>query len=384
MAEQSPPFSATPLERPSRSLVPTSSHRRSASVACTRVLWNLISSAKAVRLHHEQAQKLCRVVSEKPTSLRLPVLAADVETTARGLTSSAASSPTTSTTASSTAVAAHHTAQLEDAGSILCVNVTVPQNVPLPLDEEPDIADMDTTSTRKRSRPSESGSDDEGGSRKMHAVAPERATVACLTPTSNDAVAHEDAVTHATDEISQSEFQTVLSKSKKRRQRASTSQGPATHTGPRPATESTAMLAHVAPGTSNAPTATQTAPAGVRATEHTMPASASSSLDSGTILFRPANASASFHRTSRLAIAQALCAARSQGGESKHEKEHRGSRRIYTRMDESPTSNIGARRNTRDCPPPLLTVHKAVAWCKASMATIPTKPSWPPCRPMCR
>ncbi|KAL3251191.1 hypothetical protein MRX96_055223 [Rhipicephalus microplus] len=72
---------------------PTSSHRRSASVACTRVLWNLISSAKAVRLHHEQAQKLCRVVSEKPTSLRLPVLAADVETTARGLTSSAASSP---------------------------------------------------------------------------------------------------------------------------------------------------------------------------------------------------------------------------------------------------------------------------------------------------
>ncbi|KAL3194196.1 hypothetical protein MRX96_016329 [Rhipicephalus microplus] len=264
MAEQSPPFSATPLERPSRSLVPTSSHRRSASVACTRVLWNLISSAKAVRLHHEQAQKLCRVVSEKPTSLRLPVLAADVETTARGLTSSAASSPTTSTTASSTAVAAHHTAQLEDAGSFLCVNVTVPQNVPLPLDEEPDIADMDTTSTRKRSRPSESGSDDEGGSRKMHAVAPERATVACLTPTSNDAVAHEDAVTHATDEISQSEFQTVLSKSKKRRQRASTSQGPAAHTGPRPATESTAMLAHVAPGTSNAPTATQTAPAGVR------------------------------------------------------------------------------------------------------------------------
>ncbi|KAH8035838.1 hypothetical protein HPB51_009834 [Rhipicephalus microplus] len=308
MAEQSPPFSATPLERPSRSLVPTSSHRRSASVACTRVLWNLISSAKAVRLHHEQAQKLCRVVSEKPTSLRLPVLAADVETTARGLTSSAASSPTTSTTASSTAVAAHHTAQLEDAGSILCVNVTVPQNVPLPLDEEPDTADMDTTSTRKRSRPSESGSDDEGGSRKMHAVAPERATVACLTPTSNDAVAHEDAVTHATDEISQSEFQTVLSKSKKRRQRASTSQGPAAHTGPRPATESTAMLAHVAPGTSNAPTATQTAPAGVRATEHTMPASASSSLDSGTILFRPANASASFHRTSRLAIAQALSA----------------------------------------------------------------------------
>ncbi|KAL3197071.1 hypothetical protein MRX96_014916 [Rhipicephalus microplus] len=264
MAEQSPPFSATPLERPSRSLVPTSSHRRSASVACTRVLWNLISSAKAVRLHHEQAQKLCRVVSEKPTSLRLPVLAADVETTARGLTSSAASSPTTSTTASSTAVAAHHTAQLEDAGSILCVNVTDPQNVPLPLDEEPDIADMDTTSTRKRSRPSESGSDDEGGSRKMHAVAPERATVACHTPTSNDAVAHEDAVTHAPDEISQSEFQTVLSKSKKRRQRASTSQGPAAHTGPRPATESTAMLAHVAPGTSNAPTATQTAPAGVR------------------------------------------------------------------------------------------------------------------------
>ncbi|KAL3222175.1 hypothetical protein MRX96_028912 [Rhipicephalus microplus] len=361
MAEQSPPFSATPLERPSRSLVPTSSHRRSASVACTRVLWNLISSAKAVRLHHEQAQKLCRVVSEKPTSLRLPVLAADVETTARGLTSSAASSPTTSTTASSTAVAAHHTAQLEDAGSILCVNVTVPQNVPLPLDEEPDIADMDTTSTRKRSRPSESGSDDEGGSRKMHAVAPERATVACLTPTSNDAVAHEDAVTHATDEISQSEFQTVLSKSKKRRQRASTSQGPAAHTGPRPATESTAMLAHVAPGTSNAPTATQTAPAGVRATEHTMPASASSSLDSGTILFRPANASASFHRTSRLAIAQALSALPGV----KEVQAHR-----YLFFDKIATDNIQAHRgkvaSSQSCRPTQVPIPASQCSCGAS------------------
>ncbi|KAL3193170.1 hypothetical protein MRX96_018001 [Rhipicephalus microplus] len=85
MAEESPPFSATSFEYPSRSLTPTLSHRRSASVACTRVLWNLISSAKAVRLRHKQAQRLCKVISEQPTTLRLPVPAADVETIARGL-----------------------------------------------------------------------------------------------------------------------------------------------------------------------------------------------------------------------------------------------------------------------------------------------------------
>ncbi|KAL3194382.1 hypothetical protein MRX96_046111 [Rhipicephalus microplus] len=69
-----------------------------------------------------------------------------------------------------------------------------------------------------------------------------------------------------------------------------------------------AMPTHVVPGPANVPTATQNDPAGVRAAEDTMLTSPSSSLDSGTVLFRPANAGASFHCTSRLAIAQALSA----------------------------------------------------------------------------
>ncbi|KAL1436872.1 hypothetical protein MTO96_049269 [Rhipicephalus appendiculatus] len=77
MAEDSPPSSATPVECPRRSLVRTSSHRRSASVACTRMLWTLIANANVARLRHEQAQRLCKVVGEKPTALHLSVLAAD-------------------------------------------------------------------------------------------------------------------------------------------------------------------------------------------------------------------------------------------------------------------------------------------------------------------
>ncbi|KAL1481389.1 hypothetical protein MTO96_034500 [Rhipicephalus appendiculatus] len=80
MAEDSPPSSATPVERPRRSLVRTSSRRRSASVACTRMLWTNIANANAARLRHEQAQQLCKVVGERPTALHLSVLAADAET----------------------------------------------------------------------------------------------------------------------------------------------------------------------------------------------------------------------------------------------------------------------------------------------------------------
>ncbi|KAL3207158.1 hypothetical protein MRX96_010474 [Rhipicephalus microplus] len=110
------------------------------------------------------------------------------------------------------------------------------------------FADTNTTSTRKCSRPNESCSDDERASRKMHAVATELATAMSLTTPSNDAAAHEGSVTHETDGTNESEFQTILFKSKKRRRRASTSQGPAAHTGPRPSAAPTAMPAHVAPG----------------------------------------------------------------------------------------------------------------------------------------
>ncbi|KAL3256450.1 hypothetical protein MRX96_017175 [Rhipicephalus microplus] len=135
---------------------------------------------------------------------------------------------------------------------------------------------MNTTSTQKCSRPSESGSDAEGASWKMDNVASESVKVTSFTTLSNDAVAHEDSVTHETDRSNESELQTVPSKSKKRRQRASTSQGPAANTGPRPATAPMAMPVHVASGPANAPTTSHTAPTAVFATEHTMLASASS------------------------------------------------------------------------------------------------------------
>ncbi|XP_049271408.1 uncharacterized protein LOC125758366 [Rhipicephalus sanguineus] len=182
------------------------------------------------------------------------------------------------------------------------------RNVPLPVDTEPELVDMDTTYTRKRSRASESGSDDEGASRKMQAVATERVTVMSPTAPPSDTVAEEHPDTH------DAEFQTVFSKSQKRRQRASTAPRPVGNIGPPPGTAPAATPAaqpstpRVVPEPAKPPTATQAASSGVLAAADTMLRSALSPLDSGTVLFRPANAGASFHRTSRLAIAQALSA----------------------------------------------------------------------------
>ncbi|KAL1443219.1 hypothetical protein MTO96_046070 [Rhipicephalus appendiculatus] len=336
------------------------------------MLWNLIASANAARLRHEQAQQLCKVLGEKPTALHLPVPAADAEAIARGLTSSAASCATICTAASSVALAALRTAQPGVPGTVGrpltsstlmvdCIessavsslphtHVSDPRNVPLPVDTEPDLDDMDTTSTRKRSRPRESGSDDEGASRKMQAVATERSTVTSPTAPSSDTAAEEPIVTHDADGTHETEFQTVLSKSQKRCQRALASPGPAANIGPLPGTTPAATPARVVPGPSNPPTATKAASTGVLAAADTMLPSALSPLDFGTVLFRPAIAGASFHRASHHS-ASSLCAARSQGGAGKHEKEHRGRRRINSRIDGSPSSHVEARGNTSDCPP---------------------------------
>ncbi|KAL1470278.1 hypothetical protein MTO96_040530 [Rhipicephalus appendiculatus] len=179
MAAESPPSSATPFERPRRSLIHTSSHRRSQSVACSRMPWNLIASANATRLRHEQVQRLCKVVGEKPTALQLLVPAADAEATAGCLVSSGdpcrmVSAAVTSNTSavleralpgvpgivggsmSSPALAADSVASAA-VPSLPCTHASDPRNVPLPVDSEPDPDDMDTPSVRKRSRPSESG-----------------------------------------------------------------------------------------------------------------------------------------------------------------------------------------------------------------------------------
>ncbi|KAL1475200.1 hypothetical protein MTO96_037472 [Rhipicephalus appendiculatus] len=110
MAEDSPPSSATPVEHPRRPIVRTSSHRRSASVACTRMLWTIIANTDEARLRHEQAQQLCKVVGERPTALHLSVLAADAETIA-----SVPASPGAPCLPVSTAVSSDTSAALERA-----------------------------------------------------------------------------------------------------------------------------------------------------------------------------------------------------------------------------------------------------------------------------
>ncbi|KAL3203438.1 hypothetical protein MRX96_011975 [Rhipicephalus microplus] len=112
MGEDSPQSSAMSFVRLLRSLARTTSRRRSATIACTSVPCNVISSANAAWLRHEETQRRCKVVSEKPKILRLLVPAVDAERIARGLTSSMASYPTISTTSSIT-LAALHTAYSE-------------------------------------------------------------------------------------------------------------------------------------------------------------------------------------------------------------------------------------------------------------------------------
>ncbi|KAL1444014.1 hypothetical protein MTO96_045715 [Rhipicephalus appendiculatus] len=244
MAEEYPPSSATPVERPWRSLARTSSHRRSESVACTRMLWNIIGNANAARLRHEQAQRLCKVVSDQPTALHRPGPAANSAEIARDLVISGADCVTVSAAVSSGTSATLPTAHPGVLGTVgrpmpspvptadsvasaavphlPCTDVPDPRNVPLPVDSELGPDDMDTTSTRNRSRPSDSGSDDEGASRKLQAVATDLTVTTPTTP-SSDAVADEHSATHDTDATNETDFQLVLSsKSQKRRQRTAT------------------------------------------------------------------------------------------------------------------------------------------------------------------
>ncbi|KAH7954543.1 hypothetical protein HPB49_019687 [Dermacentor silvarum] len=167
---------------------------------------------------------------------------------------------------------------------------------------------MDTTITRKRSRPSELGSDDEGASRKVQAVgtAPHNASTTKLPPH----VTREDDrhFTLASGITTEGEFQQVLSKAQKRRQRSALPPGLAGNI-PSPGTEPAVAPAArpTAPCSSPAPIAPPdedpVVTAGVPRTS--VP---TSPLTSRTVLFRPAHNGAAFPRTSRLAIAQALSA----------------------------------------------------------------------------
>ncbi|KAL1482131.1 hypothetical protein MTO96_015021 [Rhipicephalus appendiculatus] len=307
MVEESPPSSVTPVERPRRSLARTSSHRRSESIACTRMLWNIIGNANATRLRHEQAQRLCKVVSDQPTALHRPGPAAKAAAIARNLAISGAHCVTVSTAVSSGTSATLPTAlpgvlgtvgrpmpsPVPTADSVAsaavphlpCTDVSDPRNVPLPVDSELGPDDMDTTSTRKRSRPSESGSDDGGASRKLQAVATEHLTVTTPTTPSSDAVADEHSATHDADATNETDFQLVLSKSQKRRQRTATSPRPDTSVDTPPGTTTAAhpSFTRYVPACATQLSASQSAVVRAIAASDTIRPSASSPPACGTL-----------------------------------------------------------------------------------------------------
>ncbi|KAL1416109.1 hypothetical protein MTO96_028240 [Rhipicephalus appendiculatus] len=294
------------------------------------MLWNIIGNANATRLRHEQAQRLCKVVSDQPTALHRPGPAANAAAIARNLAISGAHCVTVSTAVSSSTSASLPTAlpgilgtvgrpmpsavptadsvASADVPDLPCTDVPDPRNVPLPVDSELGPDDMDTTSTRKRSRPSESGSDDEGASRKLQAVATEHLTVTTPKTPSSDAVTDEHSATHDVDATNETDFQLVLSKSQN--QRTATSPRPDTSVDTPPGTTTAAQPSSTryVPACATQLSATQPAVVGAIAASDTIRPSASSPPACGTVHFRPANIGASFHRTSCLAIAQALSA----------------------------------------------------------------------------
>ncbi|KAL1421775.1 hypothetical protein MTO96_022823 [Rhipicephalus appendiculatus] len=209
------------------------------------------------------AQRLCKVVSDQPTALHRPGPAANAAAIARNLVISGAHCVTVSTAVSSGTSATLPTALPSVLGTVgrsmpspvptadsvasaamphlPCTDVPDPRNVPLPVDSELGPDDMDTTSTRKRSRPNESGSDDEGASRKVQAVATEHLTVTTPNTPSSDAVTDEHSATHDADATNETDFQLVLSKSQKRRQRTATSPRPDTSVDTPPGTSTAAQ-----------------------------------------------------------------------------------------------------------------------------------------------
>ncbi|KAL3217721.1 hypothetical protein MRX96_032060 [Rhipicephalus microplus] len=133
--------------------------------------------------------------------------------------------------------------------SLPYAHVTYPHCVPLPLDKNRDIEDMDTTSTRKRLHPRDSGSDNEGASRKMHAVAMKRNTVSHLP--------HRQVtwLPTSTSSLIKSMYPTKpsfrphpLSRKSAVSEPPSTLQGRAAPTGPHLANASAGMAAHAAQG----------------------------------------------------------------------------------------------------------------------------------------
>ncbi|KAH6938414.1 hypothetical protein HPB50_009144 [Hyalomma asiaticum] len=263
------PVFVTPTSpSPRRDTERTPARRRAASAQCSRMLHLLIASAEAVRIRHEENERLLRATETRPFNAALPepvILALDH-----------LPAPAADDAAALAALAVETTS----AAPVVPGPPCDPSAVPLPHDSDTEAEIMDTTASRKRQRPSES-SDDEGGSRKVPAIAPEEPQ---SPPTAVDAPPPTDAP--PAPSMDEAGFQLVQSKAQRRRERKGAAAAPA----PR----------------SNAGTETPTAPPPTAATA--APAVSTAATQQLTVLFRPTGPGAVFPRNARLSLAKALSA----------------------------------------------------------------------------
>ncbi|KAH6919525.1 hypothetical protein HPB50_029489 [Hyalomma asiaticum] len=243
------PVFATPISpSPRRDTERTPARRRAASVQCSRVLQLLIASAEAVRIRHEENERLLRATETRPFNAALPepvILALD-----------------------------HLPAPAADDAAALAALATETTSA------APRRRSWTPRPRGKRQRPSES-SDDEGGSRKVPGIAPEEPQ---SPPPAVDAPPPTDAPpAPSTDETG---FQLVQTKAQRRRERKGAAAAPAPRSNA--GTETPAV---------SPPTATTTAPVASAAAAQPL-----------SVLFRSTGTGAVFLRNARLSLAKALSA----------------------------------------------------------------------------
>ncbi|KAH6937099.1 hypothetical protein HPB50_025535 [Hyalomma asiaticum] len=274
------PEATAPSASPRRSAYRETARQRAESVPCTSMFRQLINTVEALRTRQEHAERLIRLAERRPFSADLPLPPAAVNN--REASPSTPQAAPDAITSAATFPAPQENPDLTDG----CSQPFGPASVPLPQKSDTEVEFMDTSSSRKRPRPTESTSDDEGSSRKVPAVTPAPESG---TPPPVEA----SAVLHDADDG----FQTVQSKSQKRRQRAAAAAG------------ITARCVPPSGSTHCGPSTPAAAPPAVVTTTPTSVSTRASPHQCGiTVLFRPAIPGATFPRTSRLSLAQALSA----------------------------------------------------------------------------
>ncbi|KAH6944317.1 hypothetical protein HPB50_002690 [Hyalomma asiaticum] len=126
----------------------------------------LINTVEALRTRQEHAERLIRLAERRPFSANLPLPPATANN--REASPSTRQAARDATTSAATFPAPQESPDLTDGCSQPCG----PASVPLPQKSDTEVEIMDTTSSRKRPRPTENTSDDEGSSRKVPAVTP--------------------------------------------------------------------------------------------------------------------------------------------------------------------------------------------------------------------